>query len=95
VHTLAAIANREKSLDAKKLAEALGGFELADDVKLQPYKSYYRKGDHQLMTTAFVGEALSKPAGDPEDLFRVDSVVPGDKTAPPENATGCTLKWPA
>ncbi len=95
VHTLAAIANREKSLDAKKLAEALGGFELPDDIKLQPYKSYYRKGDHQLMTTAFVGEALSKPAGDPEDLFRVDSRVPGDKTAPPENATGCTLKWPA
>ena len=95
VHTLAAIANREKTLDAKKLAEALGGFELADDVKLQPYKSYYRKGDHQLMTTAFVGEVLSKPAGDPEDLFRVDSLVPGDKTAPPENATGCTLKWPA
>ncbi len=95
VHTLAAVANREKTLDSRKLAEALGGFELADEVKLQPNKCYYRKGDHQLMTSSFVGEALSKPAGDPEDLFRVDHVVPGDQTAPPESATSCTIKWPA
>lgn len=95
VHTLAAIANREKTLDAKKLAEALGGFELADDIKLQPNKCYYRKGDHQLMTSSFVGEALSKPAGDPEDLFRVDHILAGDKTAPPESSTGCKVVWPA
>jgi branched-chain amino acid transport system substrate-binding protein len=68
---------------------------LADDIKLQPNKCYYRKGDHQLMTSSFVGEALSQPAGDPEDLFRVDRVVAGDKTAPPENSTGCKLQWPA
>ena len=58
-------------------------FELPADVKLQPNKCYYRKGDHQLMTSAFVGEAQSKGKDDPEDLFRVDEVVPGDKTAPP------------
>jgi len=95
VHTLAGVANREKTLDARKLAEALGGYELPPEIKLQPNKCYYRKGDHQLMTSAFVGEALSKPAGDPEDLFRVDQVIPGDKTAPPENATGCKVVWPA
>jgi len=95
VHTLAGVANREKTLDSRKLAEALGGYALPDEVKLQPNKCYYRKGDHQLMTSSFVGEALGKPAGDPEDLFRVDNVVPGDKTAPPESATGCTIKWPA
>src|SRR5471032_2243755 len=95
VHTLAAVANKEKTIDARKLAEALGGFELAEDIKLQPNKCYYRKGDHQLMTSSFVGEALSKPAGDPEDLFRVDNVIAGDKTAPPENATGCAVVWPA
>jgi branched-chain amino acid transport system substrate-binding protein len=94
VHTLAAVANKEKTLDARKLAEALGGFALADDVKLQPNKCYYRKGDHQLMTSSFVGEALSKPAGDPEDLFRVDQVIAGDKTAPAESATGCKVQWP-
>jgi branched-chain amino acid transport system substrate-binding protein len=95
VHTLAAVANKEKSLDARKLAEALGGFELPPEIRLQPNKCYYRKGDHQLMTSAFVGEALSKPAGDPEDLFRVDDVIPGDKTAPPESETGCKVVWPA
>ncbi|MGU7774155.1 ABC transporter substrate-binding protein [Burkholderia sp. MR1-5-21] len=95
VRTLAAIANKEQTLDSRKLAEALGGFELADDIKLQPNKVYYRKGDHQLMTSAFVGEALSTPAGDPEDLFRVERVVAGDKTAPPESETGCKLQWPA
>jgi len=95
VHTFAAVANKEKTLDARKLAEALGGFALADDIKLQPNKCYYRKGDHQLMTSSFVGEALAKPAGDPEDLFRVDHVIAGDTTAPPENATGCNVKWPA
>ena len=95
VHTLAAVANKEKTLDSRKLAEALGGFELPPEIKLQPNKCYYRKGDHQLMTSSFVGAALSKPAGDPEDLFRVDQVIPGDKTAPPESATGCNVKWPA
>ena len=95
VHTLAAVANKEKTLDSRKLAEALGGFELAPEVRLQPNKCYYRKGDHQLMTSAFVGEALVKPAGDPEDLFRVDNVIAGDKTAPPENQTGCKLQWPS
>jgi len=95
VQTYALVANREKTLDAVKLAKALGNFELPDDVKLQPNKVYYRAGDHQLMTTAFVGEALQKPAGDPEDLFRVDQMVAGDKVNPPENDTGCKLQWPA
>ena len=56
---------------------------------------YYRKGDHQLMTSAFVGEAQSKGKDDPEDLYRVDEVVPGDKTAPAVEETGCKVQWPA
>jgi branched-chain amino acid transport system substrate-binding protein len=95
MHSLALVANREKTLDAVKLAQALGDFELPDEVKLQPNKCYYRKGDHQLMTSAFVGEALSKGTGDPEDLFRVDSIIAGDKTSPAVPETGCTLQWPA
>ena len=93
--TYALVANQEKTLDGVKLAKALGDFELPAEVKLQPNKCYYRAGDHQLMTSAFVGEALTKPAGDPEDLFKVDTVVAGDKTSPPESETGCTLQWPA
>ena len=47
------------------------------------------------MTSAFVGEAQSHGAGDPEDLFRVDHVIAGDQTAPPESETGCKIQWPA
>ena len=95
VWTYALAANHEKSLDGVKLAKALGNFELPPEVKLQPNKVYYREGDHQLMTTAFVGKALQKPAGDPEDLFQVDSMVAGDQVNPPVSETGCTLQWPA
>jgi branched-chain amino acid transport system substrate-binding protein len=93
--TFALVANRENTIDSLKLASALGDFELPPDVKLQPNKCYYRKGDHQLMTSAFIGEAVSTGKDDPEDLFRVDQVVPGDKTSPAESETGCTLQWPA
>jgi len=82
-------------LDAQKLAEALGDFELPPEVKLQPNKVYYRKGDHQLMTSAFVGEAQSGGSGDPEDLFKVETIVAGDKTAPPISETGCAVQWPS
>jgi branched-chain amino acid transport system substrate-binding protein len=95
VYTFALAANREKTLDSFKLAQALGDFGLPDEVKLQPNKVYYRKGDHQLMTSAFVGEAQAKGASDPQDLFRVDSIVAGDTTSPPVSETGCTLQWPA
>jgi branched-chain amino acid transport system substrate-binding protein len=95
VHSLALVANQEKTIDSLKLAQALGDLELPEEVKLQPNKCYYRKGDHQLMTSAFVGEALAKGAGDPEDLFRVDQIIAGDKTSPAVSDTGCTLQWPA
>jgi len=95
VMTFAQVANQEKSTDAVKLARALGDLELPPEVKLQPNKVYYRGGDHQLMTSAFVGEALASGKDDPEDLFRVDQVVAGDKTAPSVAETGCSLQWPA
>jgi len=94
MHSFALVANQEKTLDALRLAQALGDFELPPEVKLQPNKVYYRKGDHQLMTSAFVGKAKSK-GDDPEDLFDVDNIIAGDKTAPPVAETGCTLQWPA
>ena len=95
VMTFAHVANQQKTLDAVKLAQALSDFELPPEVKLQPNKVYYRKGDHQLMTSAFVGEAQSKGKDDPEDLYRVDEVVPGDKTAPAVSETGCNVQWPS
>jgi branched-chain amino acid transport system substrate-binding protein len=92
--TFALIAGQEKSLDSVKLANALGNFELPPEVKLQPNKCYYRAGDHQLMTSAFVGSAQPTGKDDPENLFSVDQVVPGDKTAPAVSETGCKLTMP-
>jgi branched-chain amino acid transport system substrate-binding protein len=94
VHTLVGVANQEKSIDSVQLAKALGNFELPPEIRLQPNKCYYRAGDHQLMTSAFVGEALTQGKIDPEDLFRVDHVIAGDQTAPPVSETSCKLQWP-
>ena len=43
--------------------------------------------------TVFQLEAKGKD--DAEDLFRVDEVVAGDKTAPEVSETGCKVQWPA
>jgi branched-chain amino acid transport system substrate-binding protein len=94
IQTLAGIANQEKTIDSPKLAKAMANFELPPEIRLQPNKCYYRAGDHQLMTSAFIGEAQQQGKDDPEDLFRVDNVIAGDKTAPPEDQTGCKLQWP-
>src|SRR5690349_11462853 len=91
----ALVANQAKTLDGVQLAKALGNFELPAEVKLQPNKCYYRAGDHQLMTSAFVGSAQSTGKDDPEDLFHVDQVVAGDKTAPAVTETGCKLTMPS
>jgi len=94
VQTLAVIANQEKTLDAPKLAHALSGFKLPPEIALQPAAPEYRAGDHQLMSTVFVGEAHA-PQGDPDNMFSVKSPVPGEKAAGPVEATGCKMQWPS
>jgi branched-chain amino acid transport system substrate-binding protein len=94
VQTLALIANQEKTLDAPKLAHALSGFKLPPEVALQPGAPEYRAGDHELMSTVFVGEA-HPPKGDPDNMFTVKTPVPGEKAAGPAADTGCKVKWPA
>jgi branched-chain amino acid transport system substrate-binding protein len=94
LHTLALIANQEKTLASVPLAKALGGFTLPKEIALQPNPVGYRKGDHQLMTSPYVGQAKAS-GSDPEDLFEVTAILPGEKVAPSEAETGCTLTWPA
>jgi branched-chain amino acid transport system substrate-binding protein len=94
IQTVALIANQEKTLDAPKLAHALSGFKLPPEVALQPGAPEYRAGDHELMSTVFVGEA-HPPQGDPDKMFTVKSPVPGEKAAGPAEATGCKIQWPA
>ena len=95
--TCALVANQQKTLDAVKLAHALQGFELPPDVALMPGKRFYRAEDHQFIPAQYVGHAQAKGTGEyaSEDLFVVDEVLDGAKTAPPASETGCKLEWPA
>lgn len=92
--TCALVANEHKTLDAIKLAKALENFKLPPEVALMPNDPFYRAGDHQLMPSLYIGDAIEKGT-DPEDLFRVDEIVKGTDVAPPVAETGCRLQWPA
>jgi branched-chain amino acid transport system substrate-binding protein len=92
--TCALAANQEKTLDALKLAKALENFQLPPDIALMPDKVFFRAGDNQLMPDLYVGHAVEK-GPEPEDLFKVDSIVKGADAALPVDQTGCHLSWPA
>jgi branched-chain amino acid transport system substrate-binding protein len=96
IWSCALVANQQKTLDAVKLAHALQGFVLPPDICLMPGKHFYRAEDHQFMPAQYVGHAQAKGTGEyaSEDLFVVDDVVDGAKTAPPASETGCKLVWP-
>jgi branched-chain amino acid transport system substrate-binding protein len=91
--TCALIANQQKTLDPVKLAKALENFKLPPEIALMPYDTFYRAGDHQLMPTLYVGNAVEK-GSDPEDLFKVDELVKGVDAALPVADAGCHLSWP-
>ena len=93
VQTLALVANQEKTLDAPKLARALSDYKLPPEVALQPGAPAYRGGDHELMSTVFVGE-VHPPQGDPDNMFTVKNPVPGEKAAGSVEDTGCKIQWP-
>lgn len=93
VWTCALVANEQKTLDAVKLAKALEDFKLPSEIALMPYDTFYRAGDHQLMPTLYVGNAVEK-GPEPEDLFHVDELVKGVDAALPVAETGCHLQWP-
>jgi branched-chain amino acid transport system substrate-binding protein len=94
VWTLALVANQERTLEAVRLAHALSGFKLPPQVALQPHEPEFRAGDHELMSTVFVGEA-HPPKGDPDNMFTVKAEVPGAQAAGPVEETGCKMQWPA
>jgi len=43
----------------------------------------------------FVGQAQSKGADDPEDLFKVNEIIKGADVAETLEETGCKQTWPA
>ena len=87
-------AESAKSLEAVKMAHALSDMELPPEVSLSPNKVKYRAGDHQLMSDIFVGQVQPPGPGGPDDLFKVESVVPGEQAAGSAEGTGCKINWP-
>jgi branched-chain amino acid transport system substrate-binding protein len=94
LHTVALVANQQKTLEAPKLAQALEDMKLPPEIGLQKDAVFFRKGDHQLMSGVFVGNAHGVK-GDPNDLFEVTNIVPGEQAAGPVEGTGCTIAYPA
>ena len=60
-----------------------------------PDGAFFRKEQCQLIPDLYVGQAQSKGADDPEDLFKVDEVVKGADVAGTLEDTGCKMTWPA
>ena len=83
-----------KSLDAVKMARALGGMSLPPEVGLMPEPPFYRAEDHQLIASLFVGNAQAS-GSDPEDLFNVLRVARGVDVAGSVEEGGCKMLWPS
>jgi branched-chain amino acid transport system substrate-binding protein len=88
-------AEKAKSLEAVKMAHAMEDLELPQDVGMAPNKAKFRAGDHQLMSDMFVGQMHPPGPLGPDDLFKVEEVVTGEKAAGPAEATGCKVVWPS
>jgi len=95
IHAYALACEKAKTIEAKAVAKTLADMELPSEIKLQPNKSYFRGGDHQLMLSAFIGELMQNGDGDPENLFKVNDIVAGDSIAPSVDETGCKMNMPA
>jgi len=93
VHSVRLAAVKAKSMQGPKLAVAMEDMELPPDVALQPGHVRYRKGDHELMANIFVGE-VHPPQGNPDDVFTVRSIVPGEQAAGSVADTGCHMTSP-
>jgi branched-chain amino acid transport system substrate-binding protein len=95
LHAARLAAETAKSLDAVKMAHALSDLELPPEVSLMGGKTKFRAGDHQLMSDIFVGEMHTPGPLGPDDLFKIETTVPGEQAAGPAEATGCKVTWPA
>jgi branched-chain amino acid transport system substrate-binding protein len=95
VHSVRLGAEKAKSLEGPKMSLAMEGLVLPPDVALQPGTISYRAGDHQLMSNIFVGDVHPPAGGNPDDVFTVTSLVPGETAAGSVADTGCKMVHPA
>lgn len=91
--TCALAANKAKSLEAVKMAQALQGMQLPPEVGLMPNLPFYRANQNQLIGSIFVGHAQAQGSA-PDDLFHVDKVVNGVDVAGTVEESGCKMTWP-
>jgi branched-chain amino acid transport system substrate-binding protein len=94
VHSFKLAAEKAKSLDGPKLVAALEDMELPPEIALQPGTVRYRKGDHQLMPNIFTGE-VHPPTDNPDNVFTVAALVPGEDAAGSVADTGCKMTYPS
>jgi branched-chain amino acid transport system substrate-binding protein len=94
VNSVRLAADKAKSMEGPKLAKAMEGMELPPDVALQPGKVFYRAGDHELMPNIFVGQVHPPTGGNPDDVFTVETLVPGEQAAGSVEDTGCKMQPP-
>jgi len=94
VNSFKIAAEKAKSLEAIKMAHALEDEVLPPDIALQPGKIMYRAGDHQLMSNIFTGEVHPPKGGNPDDVFTVAQLVPGEQAAGTVADTGCKMAFP-
>jgi branched-chain amino acid transport system substrate-binding protein len=94
MHTVRVAADRAKSLEGPKIAMAMEDMELPPDVALGPLKVLYRKGDHELMPAIFVGQ-MHPPKAGPDDVYTIETAIPGVEAAGPVEETGCKMVHPA
>jgi len=95
IHAYALACEQAKTIEGKAVAKTLSDMELPLEIKLQPNKVYFRSGDHQLISSDFIGELMQKGDGDPENLFKVNNIVAGDSINPSVEETGCKMQMPA
>ena len=93
VNSVRLAADKAKSMEGPKLSVAMEDMELPPDVALQPGTVRYRKGDHELMPNIFVGQ-VHPPEGNPDNVFTVETLVPGEQAAGSVEDTGCKMQPP-
>jgi len=95
IHSFRLAAEKAKSLEGPKLVAALEDMELPPEIALQPGTVRYRKGDHQLMPNIFTGEVHPPTGGNPDSVFTVAALVPGEDAAGSVADTGCKMTYPS
>ena len=93
VWTCALAAAKAKSLDEWQWPGPSRDSDLPPEIGLSPNPAFYRAGQNRPITTLYVGTAQAS-GDEPDDLFKVTSVVNGADVAGTVEESGCKMTWP-